>query len=86
MLRREGGKPSHGSTFEKIIGEAAHTALEDQVINEVRDGDVICNGTLYRDLSPELFADAAWTAQERLLALNWICGCIDDWDESATAM
>ncbi len=86
MLRREGGKPPRGITFEKIISDAADTALEDQVTPDVRDGDVMCKGVLYRDLSPEAFADAAWTAQERHLALNWICGCIDDWDESPPAM
>jgi hypothetical protein len=86
ILRREGGKPPRGKTFETMINDAAQTALEDQVITEVRDGDVICNGVPYRALSQEAFADAAWTAQERHLALNWICGCVDDWDETSTTI
>jgi hypothetical protein len=84
LLRRHSTQPPPGDTFETVIARAAQTALEDEVVAEVKDGDVVCHGQAYRALSEEVFADAASTAQERHLALNWICGYADDWDDTPT--
>jgi hypothetical protein len=84
LLRRRGTKPPVGQTYATILARAAETALEDGIVTEVRDGDVVCRGVPYSALSPEEFADAASTAQERHFALNWICGYAEDWDDTPT--
>jgi hypothetical protein len=72
------------SPTEAEIAQMVQTALEEGIIAEVQDGDAICKGKPYRALSEEAFEDAALTAKERLHALNWICGCVEDWDDSDT--
>jgi hypothetical protein len=84
LLRRQGMKPPAGETYDTTIARAVQTALDEGVVTEVRDGDVLCNGVPYRVLSPEAFADAASTAQERHFALNWMCGYAEDWDDTPT--
>jgi hypothetical protein len=84
LLRRRGTKPPAGKTYDTILARAAESAREDGIVTEVRDGDVVCGGVTYSALSQEAFADAASTAQERHFALNWICGCAEDWDDTPT--
>jgi hypothetical protein len=59
-------------------------AVEEGVAVEVRGGDVLCRGEPYREVDEDLIAFLAVMAQERLHALNWICGCVEDWDDSDT--
>jgi hypothetical protein len=84
LMRRHGTKPPTSETYEASIATAAKSALEDGIVVEQRDGDVVCRGVPYRELSQEAFADVASTAQERHFALNWICGYAEDWDDTPT--
>lgn len=70
--------------LEAIVRDAANHAYEQGDIAEPIGADFPIFGKAYRELTDDEYARATSIAMERHLALNWLCGYSDDWDETPT--
>lgn len=74
--------PPEGWTFEEMIATTAQEAFEDGQIPETIEDDFPVFGKPYFDLDEDEFTFVSKIAAERHLALNWLCGYSDNWDET----
>jgi Domain of unknown function (DUF4272) len=83
-----------GAELERRTAHASERVAYDQAIRDVIDeaiaagfpvdakrGDFVVSGRLIRDLAPQELDTLAALADERLRALNWICGFGSSWDD-----
>jgi uncharacterized protein DUF4272 len=75
-----------GVTMEKILEMASARAAADGAIPTPIAGDFPAFGKPYRDLTHDEYFQVRSIAQERHLALNWLCGLAPDnrWAETPT--
>ena len=77
-------EPPEGYTFPQIIKLTVEKAFKDRVIPEPIENDFPALGKAYRDLDEDEFQLLSSIAEERHFALNWLCGCSKDWDNTPT--
>jgi len=51
------------------------------LLSKPRHNDFPARGRAYRRLAADAVADLGAVAEERLRALNWLCGFGPDWDD-----
>jgi hypothetical protein len=83
QLQLTGTAPPKGWTFDKIIGLAVEKASGDGFFVPI-NGDFPAHGKAYRKLSQDEWEEMRSIAQERLYALNWLCGYATNWDQVPT--
>jgi hypothetical protein len=74
--------PPPGMTFQQIIQEAAEQAHLTGDAPPPIDGDLPAFGKAYATLSAREYLNATAIALQRHFALNWLCGYLEDWDET----
>ena len=72
--------PDRFGSFDALIAATAMRGFEDGVLPAPTRGDFAAFGRVYRQLSPEQYAEVRSIAVERHHALNWLCGAGGGWD------
>jgi hypothetical protein len=80
LLLRE-GSPADREDYEAAIREVATEALAAGKLPALRDGDLPARGRSIRDLAGDDLDELTAVTGQRLLALNWVCGFGDSWDD-----
>ena len=68
-----------GEDLDDVVGDVAVVALETGLI-EVVDGDFAVDGQPFRSINSDQHGAIAHLAENYLVALNWVCGFGDTWD------
>jgi hypothetical protein len=83
-LMRAGVSRIENQSLTEQVKALAEVALEAGVIGEIIGDDFPAFGKTYRDLSEEEHQRAFSIAQQRHLALNWLCGYGQAWETTPT--
>jgi len=84
QLQRERVKLPKAYDLKMIIRMAADRAYEQGAIPRPVGGDFPAFGKAYARLREQEYSLATSIAMERHLALNWLCGYSEDWDQAPT--
>lgn len=63
------------------IDEVAEASRRAELLPSLVGGDFPARGRPFRDLEPDALAEIGTVAEERLRALNWLCGFGSGWDD-----
>jgi hypothetical protein len=73
--------PDRYASFDQLIAATAMRGYEQGLLPGPLRGDFPAYGKVYRHLAPEQVAEAHSLAVERHLALNWLAGEGETWDD-----
>ena len=80
ILRRRGPVVDrHG--YETAVPEVAAESLDAGILHGLQDGDFPVRGQSIRDISDSDVDELTAVTNQRLRALNWLCGFGDSWDD-----
>lgn len=79
-LDRRSAEGNELREIESVIQEVTHDAIAAELLFPGQNGGFTVNGVAVTAMASPEIADLQLLTQERLIALNWICGFGDGWD------
>jgi hypothetical protein len=79
-LERRSSKGQDLAELDQLIRTVTQDAITAGLLSPVKSGGFTLDGVPVTAMPPDKIAEHHLLTQQRLIALNWICGFGDDWD------